>query len=99
MSKSRRSEGQSKDPTVRPVSEGKLKRLGRRVWLLAAMLVAVFAVVGFYVGRGNSPVSSEIPSVNLEGADPQIVELVEIARAAVEKSPHSAAAWGQFAMV
>jgi superkiller protein 3 len=99
MSKSRRSEGQSKDPTVGPVSEGKLKRLGRRVWLLAAMLVAVFAVVGFYVGRGNSPVSSEIPSVNLEGADPQIVELVEIARAAVEKSPHSAAAWGQFAMV
>jgi tetratricopeptide (TPR) repeat protein len=73
----------------------------RRWWLLGLLALSglVAAGVGYYAWRNRGPARPDVPAVNLDGADPEIAEVVTKARAAVVKSPRSAEAWGELAMV
>ena len=83
-------------------------RANRRMSLLVvAVLFPLVAVVGVLAAigianwsfSGKPPELPSIPSVNLEGADPAIAKLVREADRIREASPHSAIAWGEYAMV
>ena len=73
---------------------------GRRLLvLLGTLLCAALAVVGIYARRDKAPELPPIPTVNLDGADPAVVKAVRFAREALEKTPQTATAWGQYAFV
>jgi Flp pilus assembly protein TadD len=69
------------------------------VLLLAVAAVFITLRVSGWLPLGKAPKLPEIPSVNLDGADPAIAKRVLEARDAVKKSPHSGNLWGQYAMV
>jgi tetratricopeptide (TPR) repeat protein len=64
---------------------------------VAAVLLAAGAAVVFWRPRPPAPPVS--PDVDLTGADPAVVALVESARAAVGRAPGSGDAWGRLGMV
>ncbi|MBC7855821.1 MAG: tetratricopeptide repeat protein [Pirellulaceae bacterium] len=63
------------------------------------LFLAVAAGIFFYSRLGNYPILPEVPTVNLEGADPEISKVVRRAQTLVGKHPRAAPAWGQYAMV
>jgi tetratricopeptide (TPR) repeat protein len=69
--------------------------------IIAALILAGVIFGGMYGNRRPAipPELPEIPTVNLEGADPEIVKVVGVARDAVAKNPQTAGAWGHFAIV
>lgn len=77
------------------------KRLGRRFLFLGGVLLIFAIAIGIhlFLRQDNPPVLPDIPTVNLEGADPEITKVVRIAHDAVVQSPRSAIGWGQYAAV
>ena len=77
------------------------KSVWRRLVFLAGTLLTFAVAVGifFFLRRDNPPDLPDIPTVNLEGADPEITKAVRLAHDALVQSPRSAIAWGQYAMV
>ena len=71
---------------------------GATCLLLAVAGVFVTLRVG-WVPLGKTPELPEIPSVNLEGADPAIAKRVLEARDVVKQSPNSGNLWGRYAMI
>jgi tetratricopeptide (TPR) repeat protein len=71
------------------------------IWSLALGIAALLGTVVFGVwrfARGWVP-TPELPAIDVSRVEPEVRDAVEAARAAVEHSPRSAAAWGQLAMV
>lgn len=73
------------------------KRLGAILGVSSLLLIC--ASVGGWFYRAWAYPPPEIPIVNLDGADPEIAQAVQIARQAVQRAPRSAAAWGNLAKV
>ena len=68
-----------------------------RTRLIGLALVAILGVSGWLAWRSYSvPVP---PEISLEGADPELVDLVAGARRAVLDEPRDGAAWGRLAEV
>jgi protein O-GlcNAc transferase len=67
--------------------------------LLAVTGVFVTLRVGGWLPLAKTPELPEVPSVNLEGADPAIAKRVMEAHDAVKQSPRSGNLWGRYAMV
>lgn len=108
MSVSRDSDSAPKDSGVPNPAARQPHHPGRRMRVLAGagvfLLLAVAGMlvtirVGFWRSSEAIPELPEIPSVNLEGADPAIAKHVRAAREIVERSPHSGILWGRYAMV
>ena len=102
MSESRQqvSEGQeSPSPEAARIPAKRFRR--RRLFLLAGILVVLAIAAGiFFLARpGNQPSLPDIPTVNLDGADPEIAKVVRAAHAVVVQSPRTEFAWGQYAML
>ena len=81
-----------------------------RVWrriLMGGVVLLLLAAAGFFIAFRIGPwkpaekISDlpEIPTVNLDGADPAIIRVVREARDVLENSPEVGPAWGQYAMV
>src|SRR5262249_34629190 len=70
----------------------------RRLWGWALLFVVVpLAAGGYWLWqRSMTPVP---PAVALEGADPEVVQVIEAARAAAAAAPRSGSAWGHLGMV
>ena len=67
-------------------------------WLLLLVLTGLVALGGgWYAWRNTSSV--EVPRIDPEGAEPEVVAAIEGATAEVRRSPRSAAAWGHLGMV
>lgn len=66
---------------------------------MALLLTSILAILGVGWFWFSFPPTPELPAVNLESADAEVIEEVEAARAAVERSPRSASAWGHLGMV
>ncbi len=73
------------------------KRRGRL--LIAGLAVALIVVGGGAWAAWYWLAAPAPPEVDVSGADPDVAEAVEAARAAVRWSPRSAAAWGRLGMV
>ncbi|HEX5102490.1 MAG TPA: tetratricopeptide repeat protein [Pirellulaceae bacterium] len=76
------------------------KRTRRRFLALAFGGFSLLLLVGgaaLYVYRHTPP--GEMPALNLDDADPDLVELVREAQAQIEHAPRSAEAWGRLAMI
>jgi tetratricopeptide (TPR) repeat protein len=78
-----------------------VRPIGRRRWLLGLLAASALAAAGFgfYAWRNRAAGPPPIPSVNLDSADPEVSEAISTARADVARSPRSAEAWGELAMV
>ena len=82
-------------------SVAKPARATRRVrlrWLLVLLLSATSAA-GILWLRQRTVQVPEVPAVNFDGADPQLVAYVSSAQEAAGAAPHSAEVWGRLAMV
>jgi tetratricopeptide (TPR) repeat protein len=77
------------------------KRIGRRLLCWVGILLTLAVVVGvfFYLRQDSLPDLPDIPTVNLDGADPEISKSVRAAHGIVTQAPLSAMAWGRYAMV
>lgn len=91
-----------------PNRSGNPSREVRRyqIWAKRGMLLILLAggtwftiAMGRWVWPKQVGELPEIPSVNLEGADPAIAKRVKEARKFVEQSPRSASMWGQYGLV
>ena len=83
-----------------PGAEPPARPRRRRWWLAIVVVLAAGAAGGvLYLQRGRFAELPEVPAVNLDGADPQLVILVQAAQEAAQQSPHSAEAWGALAMI
>lgn len=68
----------------------------RRVWLAALLLfLALAGGAGGWLLYRQRPPAPVPPVVDLEGADPAVVAVIEKARLEILKSPNSASAWGK----
>jgi tetratricopeptide (TPR) repeat protein len=87
------------DP-VAPQPTNAPARSGRRWWLLGLLVAAALAAGGAgYYAWHRILARPAIPSVDLEGADPEIATVIRNARRDVVGNPRSAEAWGELAMV
>lgn len=81
---------------------------GRRSRLLFGggmfLLIAVAGILvtfagGTWMSPQKIPETPEIPTVNLDGVDPAISQLVQTSRKSLQDFPHSGKLWGRYAMV
>ena len=77
------------------------RRFGRRFVVVIGLLLVCLIAVGAYFRprQGASVELPEIPTVNLDGADPEISKVVGMARKSVEQNPRTAATWGHMGMI
>ncbi|MGI8980703.1 MAG: tetratricopeptide repeat protein [Pirellulaceae bacterium] len=77
------------------------KSIWRRYLFLAGIFLTLAVAVGifFFLRQDGPPELPEIPTVNLDGADPEISKSVRVAHDVLTQAPLSAIAWGQYAMV
>jgi tetratricopeptide (TPR) repeat protein len=68
----------------------------RRTVLLALLLLAAVGAGIYFFAR---PRRSVVPPIPTEGLDPEVVAVIDKARADVEAQPKSGAAWGHLGMV
>ncbi|HEV2972248.1 MAG TPA: tetratricopeptide repeat protein [Pirellulales bacterium] len=63
------------------------------------MVVLLCALIGRWVYQGWTGPLPELPFLALDGIDPEVAEVLTKQRAAVERAPRSADAWGTLAML
>lgn len=99
MNKSRSPKGNSSPSPDKTESASTPPPRGqRRIWLLTGILLFLaFITAGVYTFRARGPKLPEIPAINLDGADPEVVIAVQAARDEVTRSPRSIQAWGEMA--
>ncbi len=91
-----------------PKKAGPSRRSSKRRWLLLGVaIIGLLSVAGVFIavnlGPRKPPIQAhelpDIPTVNLEGADPAIARVVNVARGILEQFSNEAESWGQYAMV
>jgi tetratricopeptide (TPR) repeat protein len=66
--------------------------------LIVVLLAVSCLAAGFWFYVGWGPNLPEVPQLDLAGADPEVADAIDKARAAVVKAPHSVDAWQRLAM-
>src|SRR5262249_52945360 len=85
-------------PAQQEPKDAPARSIRRWPLLLLTLGVPVLAAAGSGVCLAVAPTLPAVPSVRLEGADPEVAEAITKARAAVAEDRRSAKAWGTFAM-
>jgi Tfp pilus assembly protein PilF len=86
------------EPTITTRTGVDRKRSPLVAWLVAIVTVSLAAFVGTWWWSTRVP-TPELPEINVRNNDPDVVEAVASAKAAVQQSPRSPEAWGRLAMV
>src|SRR5262249_11431352 len=84
------------DSAARPKASGRFRITSGRFVILVIALIALGLAVRWAWLREKDP---KPPTVALAGLDPEVGQAIDKARAKVEQSPRSAAAWGRLGMV
>jgi tetratricopeptide (TPR) repeat protein len=71
--------------------------MSRRTGFLGLIVVAALGLTAYLLWSSMS--APDLPEIPLAGADPKLVEAVEVARREVRNQPRSGEAWGQLGMV
>ncbi|HEV3023834.1 MAG TPA: hypothetical protein VGX76_15270, partial [Pirellulales bacterium] len=66
---------------------------------MGIMVALLCVLIGRWIYQGRTAPLPELPLLALDGVDPEVAAVLIEQRAAVEKAPRSADAWGKLAML